>query len=94
MVVVQELVKANPLFSQSFYSNMMYSVACLLSCSDGALVSEEKLDNKKTLVRISSSGLVLYSMPHLNFGLDTVYPDTVFMVFIVCSKQMLGLYLY
>jgi hypothetical protein len=63
---------------------MIFSGACLLSCSDSALVSEEKFDNKKTLIRINSSDLDLYSVLHVTFDLDTGYPDTVCMVFVVC----------
>lgn len=90
MVVVQEPVKAIPLFTHSFDLNMMFSMTCLSSCSDDTLISEEKFDSKKTLVRISSNDLDLFSVLHLSFGLDAGYPDTVCMIFVVCSKQMVG----
>jgi hypothetical protein len=64
-------------------------MACLLSCNDGALVSEEKFDNKETLVRISNSDLDSFVV-YLNLSLDAGYPDTVCMVFVVCSNQMVG----
>jgi hypothetical protein len=57
MVTVQGPVKAYPLFIHSFNVNVMFLMACPLSCSDHALVSEEKFGNKRPLVRMSSSDL-------------------------------------